>query len=373
MFLFVLCVCNKTHFDLMKTSMIIIIFILSLVILSFIYLMIYINRESTNTLSLTIKVFMPLLVSFSILIWELISTKVEDELNFTSIAVFDLNDGFPINLGGVYFNTHNKGVAYSAFTTAYRATNFQEVLMSKKIFEFDLDELRKLDKSPPLSLNVASRKSELGEVSTELVAISILHNFLKRRYNHQWEIKYLDSTMPFGGGGMGIIEEQQFDKETNSSFYKIAPSLENFKITLTEDLKGSGFYIPKTGEIKVTRGKDVQFSKILISYTSKYIKNYDIKIRLIKHSDLRKGKFVDALKKQIDTKDLHAYYYTFDLKYSANWWNKHSPQAKREIKWINQQFNEFEKYFSFKLIESDLIYALNNFNPETTDLRLNGR
>lgn len=359
----------------MKATTIILLFVVSVAILVFIYVMIYINRENQNTYGLAVKVFAPLLLSVTLLMWDMFSNEIKEKKSFVSIGIFDKNDGFPISLGGIYFNVFNDGICYSANTTAYRATDFKDRLTEiwERNHPYEPDTITNGVQVYKKSKNNPLKKIELGELSIELVGIGLMHNFLKRLYRMEWEIeskkyRYL------GGGGMGTTRTNQNDSKENSTYFRIDDVLPELELSFTDEIKESGFKIPKTGKYAVISKREKrQFGSIEIVYSSDYIKEYSIKIGLFQHGKLTHGKFVEALREHVDLEDMYAYYYAFDLNLDTYWYNKWSPQAKREINWINKQMELLEEYYSFDKIENDLIYALKNSNSETTNITLKGR
>lgn len=359
----------------MKTATIVILFIISLLILIFVYSMIYLNRENQNTYTLAIKVFTPLLISLTLLMWDTLSNQIKAKKSFTVTGIYSLQDGFPINLGGVYYNVFSEGNCYSALTTTYRATNFKEKIEEywEKQHPHEQDTIVNGIQIYKKSKENIFKDSQLGTYSLELVAISIMHNFLKRLYLNEWEVsgKKIKS---FGGGGGGMTTKNQKDAETNSTFIKIGTVMKDLNISFIDKVKDSGFFIPKTGRYEqIKKSGDYQYGDIIITYKSKYIKEYSIKISFKEYGKLKHGRFVEALKKNIEVDDLRAYYYHFTLSYDTFWYNKWSPQAQREIKWINQQMELMEKYYSFSELEDNLVYALENNNPETTNIKIEGR
>lgn len=349
----------------MKANYIIIFAILSLLIVGFLYWLIYLNRGNDSTTSLSLKVFGPILIAVFLLCWDLFNNPISKS-NLFEVALFtDVKDCNPLNLGKAYYNVYNKGIGYSEITNTYRITDIKDsyINMVKSLNE-DLETM--IENQDSSSLHTFSEPNMFFAASnynSKLIAITFI-NWLANVYDKSWTNENLKSKR-FGGGQVFQNAVNKNEENTTCSVDVIIKPT-NISVNRENSTQSKLITTPKTGKflpIKhyIENGKTTSE----ISYSSKYIKSYKIKIIYNGYSYLTRGRIVEALKKKLTNyKQIYAFHYIVKIEYETYRYNKWAPETKAEIKWIENQMKMFQDNLSWEIIEDELVNSLESITED---------
>ena len=316
----------------MKSSIIVIFWIISTIILWFIFSMIFLNRDNHQVLNVLLKVVAAILATAVIFAMDIFKSEPESKIDVKVLFLSNKSSGNIVRISKPLItidSAHRGGLSWlESYISSYP---FLKV-----------------------KFNDDSQYSDLLPLH---VIEATFWTWIADKYPLHWDV---EREMFYNGLGSGkgfIIDRPSAEKYPMK--FDISPVLTNINPAL-KPLNYKFVALPHKAKVSIERTQ----SRIKIIIETSYI-SLEISIKEIGGCSLGYSELSEKLKSYLKKEyegnpppDCWASEFNIELKSRINVLTKWSPETKRQKRWASELFVLFQQEFDWNLIRNDLIKGI---------------